>query len=113
MYKNNSVLLKTLKSLDFLLWLNIIDIYYKGYHTILEGKYIIDAIKLHLNKGAGRSPCYAQPRLTTNVHLLKNKERISNLEIERLLSELYLLASPYEVRGGVRYYRDSNKLVSE
>jgi cytochrome c oxidase subunit 3 len=50
MYKNDCLLLKSLKSKDYLLWLIIVDIYYKGYHTIIEGKYLFDAIKLHINK---------------------------------------------------------------
>jgi len=97
MYKDNFVLLKTLKSKDFLLWLNIVDMYYKGYHTMLEGKYIIDAIKLNINKY----------RLTTNISIANNKY-LFNLEIAKLLSELYTLASPYEIIEGVRYYRDTN-----
>jgi response regulator of citrate/malate metabolism len=80
-----------------------VDIYYKGYHTILEGKFIFDAIKLHINKY----------RLTTNTHLLKNTERISILEIDNLLSKLYLSESPYEIKQGIRYYRNTNKLVAE
>jgi group I intron endonuclease len=32
-YKDNLVLLKSLKSIDFSLWLNIVDRYYKDYHT--------------------------------------------------------------------------------
>lgn len=59
--------------------------YYKGYHTTLEGKYIFDAIKLHINKY----------RLITNSSLLLNKERISIEKIEALISELYLKESPY------------------
>jgi hypothetical protein len=82
----------------------LVDIYYKGYHTTLEGKLIFDAIKLHMNKY----------RLTTNINLLKDKKRISVSEIDNLLSALYLSDSPYEIRGsGLRYIRDTNKLVSE
>ena len=44
--------------------------YYKGYHTTVEGKYLFDAIKLYINKY----------RLTTNVNLLKDKELISMRE---------------------------------
>ena len=78
--------------------------YYKGYHTILEGKHIFDAIKLHINKY----------RLTTNEKLLSNKERFSIIEIEKLLSALYLSDSPYEIRpNGVRCIRNTDKLVSE
>jgi len=100
--KENCLLLKTLKAQDFLLWLNLVDIYYKGYHTTVEGKHIFDAIKLHINKY----------RLTTNVNLLA-KGRISISEIENLLITLYLSDSPYEIKQGIRYYRNTSKLVSE
>ena len=100
LYDNKSILLKTLKAQDFGLWLKLVDLYYKGYHTILEGKYIFDAIKLHINKY----------RLTTNTNLSDN---ISLLEVERLISKLYLQESPYEVIKGVRYYRNTTRLVSE
>ena len=100
--KENFLLLKTLKAQDFLLWLNLVDIYYKGYHTTVEGKHIFDAIKLHINKY----------RLTTNVNLLE-KRRISISEIENLLITLYLSDIPYEIKKGIRYYRNTSKLVSE
>jgi hypothetical protein len=45
--------------------------------------------------------------------LLKNKVYISISEIENLLKKLYLLDSPYEIKEGIRYYRNTNKLVSE
>ena len=73
-YCENKVILKTLKHKDFLLWLKLVDIYYRGYHTIQEGKFIFDAIKLHMNKY----------RLTTNSNLLKNKELINLEEIDNL-----------------------------
>ena len=100
---NHNVLLKSLKSKDFSLWIILINIYYLGYHTSTEGKYLFDAIKLHLNKY----------RLTTNSYLLENVNRISIVEIESLLCKLYLLDSPYEIKDYLRYYRNTNKLVSE
>jgi len=102
-YDNDTILLKTLKSEDFCLWLNLINIYYKGYHTIPEGIYVFNAIKLHINRY----------RITTNISLLDNMQRISIYEIENLLSKLYLIDSPYEIKQGIRYYRNTNKLVSE
>lgn len=51
--------------------------------------------------------------MTTNVNLLKNTKRISILVIDSLLSKLYLYESPYEIKEGIRYYRNTNKLVSE
>ncbi len=103
LYKKDCILLRTLNSENFLLWLKLIDIYYKGYHTIIEGKYLYDAIKLHINRY----------RLTTNITLLKSVKILSLSEIENLLVKLYLLNSPYEIKQGVRYYRNTDKLVSE
>jgi hypothetical protein len=103
MYDEGCILLKTLKSKDFSLWLNLVDLYYKGYHTTLEGKEIFDVIKLHINKY----------RLMTNEKLLNGKKQISIPEIENLLSKLYLSDSPYEIKQGIRYYRNTNRLVSE
>ena len=80
----------------------LVDIYYKGYHTTVEGKHIFDAIRLHINKY----------RLTTSVNLLANK-RISISEVENLLITLYLSDSPYEIKQGIIYYINTSKLVSE
>jgi hypothetical protein len=51
--------------------------------------------------------------MTTNTNLLKSKQRISLDEIEKLLSKLYLINSPYVIKQGIRYYRNTDKLVSE
>jgi len=101
MYNDNYILLKSLKVDDFNYWLILVDIYYRGYHTVSEGKYLFNAIKLHMNKY----------RLTTNIHLLKNRVHIC--DIEYLLKKLYLSESPYEIKNGIRYYINTNKLVSE
>ena len=101
MYDDKILLLKSLKSNDFLLWEILVNIYYKGYHTILEGKKIFDLITSNINKY----------RLTTNLHLKKLELDISTLE--NLLIKLYLVESPYEIKQGFRYYRGTNKLVSE
>lgn len=103
MYDSDTIILKSIKSKDFSLWLNLVNIYYKGYHTIPEGHYLFRAIKLHINKY----------RLTTNTYLLDNVQRISISEIENLICKLYLIESPYVIIHGARYYRDTDKLVSE
>lgn len=51
--------------------------------------------------------------MTTNTNLLDNVQLISVSEIQDLLSKLYSIDSPYEIKQGVRYYRNTNKLVSE
>ena len=103
MYDNNDIILKTLKNKDFFLWLKLVDLYFKGYHTTVKGKHIFDAIKLNINKY----------RLTTNNGLVQDKQVLSILEIDNLLNELYLSESPYIEKDGVRYYRNTNKFVSE
>ena len=104
MYEDNNLLLKTLKSQDFLLWLKLVDIYYNGYHTIEQGKKVFDSIKIHMNKY----------RLTTNAHLREDSlDFITISDIETSLSRLRQVESPYEIKEGIRYYRNTNKLVSE
>ena len=51
-------------------------------------------------------------RLSTNSYLFLEK-RLSLLEIKDLIVKLYLTDSPYIIKEGVRYYRETNKLVSE
>lgn len=101
MYDNNILLYKSQKYHDFLLWVKLVDIYYKGYHTLPEGKLIFDTIKSNINKY----------RLTTNSHLKKLNLDITKLE--DLISKLYLKDSGYVIKQGIRYYRGTNKLVSE
>jgi hypothetical protein len=52
-------------------------------------------------------------RLTTNSNLLKDKKFISMVEIDNLMSKLYLTDSPYEIKDNNRFYRNTDKLVSE
>ena len=52
-------------------------------------------------------------RLTTNNDLVQDKQVLSILEINNLLNELYLSESPYLEKHGVRYYRNTDKFVSE
>lgn len=97
----HNLLLKTLKSNDFLLWLELIEIYYMGYHTNLEGKFVFDVIKNCINKY----------RLSTNSHWVKEKKSL--IEIRSLLTKLYSKDSPYEINNNIRYIRGTDKLVSE
>lgn len=101
MYDDDKLILKSSKSYDFIQWKKLVDLYYKGYHTLPEGKIVFDGIKSHINKY----------RLTTN--LLLKKVFISIPELDKLINTLYLKDSPYYIKEGIRYYRDTNKLVIE
>lgn len=95
--------LKTIKRMDFKMWLHLINIYYMGYHVLPEGKAIFNLIKLVMNKY----------RLTSNAHLLKNLPLISEDIIESKLIELYKINSPYVLQDGIRYIRDTDQLVPD
>ena len=95
--------LKTLKLLDFNMWLHLVNIYYKGYHILPEGKAIFHKIKLVMYKY----------RLTSNTHLLNNQPLITKGIIESELFELYKINSPYVLRKGIRYIRDTDQLVAD
>jgi hypothetical protein len=101
MYDNNKLILKSSKSSDFIWWKKLVDLYYKGYHTLPEGKVVYDGIKSYMNKY----------RLTTNLKL--KKVIISVSELNNLINTLYSKDSPYVIKQDIRYYRDTNKLVSE
>lgn len=94
--------LKTLKLLDFNLWLQLVDIYYKGYHILSEGKDIFNKIKNTMNRY----------RLTSNKNFT-NYKLSTDIEIKSKLLELYKINSPYVLKKGVRYIRDTDKLVPE
>lgn len=49
---------------------------------------------------------------TAKVEVVKSVE-ILPIDLESKLSSLYTLPSPYEIKNGVRYLRNTNKLVSE
>ena len=81
MFDSDTIILKYLKPKDFSLSLNLVNIYYKGYHTICEGHYLLGVIKLHINKY----------KMTTNTYLLDDMQHVSIYEIKNLISKLYLI----------------------
>lgn len=95
--------LKTLKLSDFMMWNHLVDIYYNGYHVLPEGKIVFDKIKLTMNK-----------------HRLMNSQSLSLLvqlsvkdEINSAINKLYNINSPYIIKNGIRYIRDTNNLVPD
>lgn len=101
--------LNSKKYLDFKLWSMLIDIVYYGYHRIDEGKILFNEITSKLNK-------LTRPLLQDERH-----NRIENIEedksktvqeFEKKLTNLFNISSPYDIIGGVRFVKGSNKLVS-
>jgi len=93
-------LLKTKKFKDFRDWSFVVLAYYYGYHLIDEGQIFITEIKNSWNNF----------RLTT--HYLNNKENTA-INFETKFKILLLIPSPYEIKNGIRFIRNTNKLVSE
>lgn len=107
----NFTILQSKKLKDFLDWSIIVNIYYLGYHLLPEGISLINEIKNNWNNF----------RLSTNKSRLE-KENTNTLfsnfnqtevEIKNKLTSLFLIPAPYEIKNGVRYLKDTNKLVSE
>lgn len=87
----------TKKSLDFKDWSIIVNITYLGYHSLSEGKELIDLIK----------SCMNNHRLNKVID-----NDVYNL-IQDKLKFLLSLPSPYEVKNGILFIRGTDKLVSK
>jgi cytochrome c oxidase subunit 3 len=100
---NNFSLLQTKKLQDFYYWYNIVTIVFYGYHTLSKGISIINEIKCCMNSF----------RLTTNSKF--NSDKLSNktISINSKLLDIVSLPTPYVIKGGRRYLRETNKLVSD
>ena len=90
----------TKKSLDFKDWSIIVEITYYGYHTLLEGIELINLIKSNMNNF----------RLNNDSNL--NYSENTNL-IEKKWNHLLSLPSPYVIKNGILFIRDTDKLVSK
>jgi heme/copper-type cytochrome/quinol oxidase subunit 3 len=102
--ENNSFsILQTKKLQDFCYWYNIVTIVYYGYHTSSQGISIINEIKCFMNSF----------RLTTSSK--SNSNEISNkiISINSKLLNITSLSTPYVIKDGKRYLRNTNKLVSD
>jgi cytochrome c oxidase subunit 3 len=82
------------KKRDFHLWSVLVDIYFFGYHLLPEGLSLINDIKKHLNK---------------NLVLVLEKKEEESLEFK--ITQLFLLPAPYVLKDGIRYLRNTDKLV--
>ena len=89
-------LLNTKKEKDFIKFSILVDIYYYGYHTIAEGESLAREITSYLNKLSTHSP-----NLTSYQDFNEKYKLLSKIP------------SPYTIKEGVRFYRNTLKLVSD
>lgn len=89
-------LLNTKKEKDFIKFSILVDTYYYGYHTIIEGESLAREITLYLNKLSSHSP-----NLTSYQDFNEKYKLLSKIP------------SPYTIKEGVRFYRNTLKLVSD
>jgi len=90
----------TKKSLDFTDWSIIVKITYYGYHTLSEGKELINLIKSNINSFRFKTDSILGD--SDNKDLVQEK-----------LNNLFSLPSPYEVKNGIIFLRGTDKLVSK
>ena len=74
----------------------MVDIYYYGYHTIAEGESLAREITSYLNKLSTHSP-----NLTSYQDFNEKYKLLSKIP------------SPYTIKEGIRFYRNTLKLVSD
>ena len=89
-------LLNTKKEKDFIKFSILVDIYYYGYHTIAEGESLAREITSYLNKLSTHSP-----------------NLIGYQDFNEKYKLLSKIPSPYTIKEGVRFYRNTLKLVSD
>ncbi len=90
----------TKKSLDFTDWSIIVKITYYGYHTLSEGKELINLIKSNINSFRFKTDSILAD--SDNKDLVQEK-----------LNNLFSLPSPYEIKNGIIFLRGTDKLVSK
>jgi hypothetical protein len=95
----NLPILYTKKIKDFHDWSSLVYIYYYGYHLLPNGMEVINLLKSRMNNF----------RLSTN----KIKEINEYINIDEKLVNLLNSLSPYEIKNGIRFIRNTDKLVSE
>lgn len=81
----------TNKYFNFCIWCYIVDLYYLGYHLILEGKSLIKEIKSFMNKRK-----LIDINENQNLHIKDINTKVINL---------FNKPSPYVIIGGKRYKR--------
>lgn len=101
--KEEFQVLNTIKHNNFNLWSMIVDIKFYGYHRIEEGVNLIEKIKTKLNKLS------TQPN-KFKLNTVGGGTEFINFELEFKI--LFSLLSPYEIKNGLRFLRNTNNLVS-
>lgn len=89
-------ILNTIKLNNFNLWCMLVDINFYGYHKLVEGINLIEKIKIKLNK-------------------LSDEDNFNNqdlMDLELDFKSLLSLTSPYEIKNGLRFLRNTNNLIS-
>ena len=94
----NHPILYTKKIKDFHDWSILVHFSYYGYHLMPEGLDIINILKSRMNNF----------RLLTNVSNIKEEKNI-----DKKLINLLNCPSPYEIKNGIRFIRNTDKLVAE
>jgi hypothetical protein len=92
-------LLKTKKLKDFKDWSLFVLIYYYAYHLLPEGKLLITEIKNNWNNF----------KLSSHFTLATRNDN----NLEEKFNNLFKLPSPYIIKDGFRFIRNTNNFVSE
>ena len=119
---NEFKILNSKKAKDFNDWVMLVDIFYYGYHNLPEGVALVNEItsrwnnfRLSTNKtGLLNNPCSAQKAISSSAEEEQSESVKSNVvDLNEKFRLLKTKPSPYIIKEGIRYYRDTLNLVSE
>jgi len=94
----NHPILYTKKIKDFHDWSTLVHLNYYGYQLMPDGLEVINILKSRMNKF----------RLSTNLSTIKEEKNV-----DAKLINLLNCPSPYEIKNGIRFIRNTDKLVAE
>jgi hypothetical protein len=110
-------LLKSKKGLDFKDFCTLVNIYYYGYHNLVEGKSLAREIISNWNNFRLSTNKYKIIDLNKKTELDNPLTFIHTLQKSTVQEKYEILSkipSPYVIKeGGIRYYRNTSNLVSD
>ena len=102
--QNKFNLLNSKKEKDFYLWSILVNIYYYGYNTIPEGASLARDLQNHLNKVSNNKK---------STKFISTEINFTGLDFNERYNFMSNIPSPYTIKEGIRFYRNTLKLVSD
>ena len=117
---NEFKILNSKKANDFNDWVMLVNIFYYGYHNLPEGIALINEITSRWNNfrlstnNILKNPCSVNAASNSSAREEQSKlGKSTTVDLTEQFRLLLIKPSPYIIKEGIRYYRDSLNLVSD